>query len=586
VLSVRGKDVRLTSGQRPKRYPGAKPIADIFLSYNRDDASVARTYAEAFKREGFDVWWDAELKSGEAYDEVTETALRSAKAVVVLWSARSVASRWVRAEATVADRNKTLMPVMIEPCERPIMFELTQTAELGHWDGAADEPAWIAFVADVRRIASQERQPYANGPVQPSAPALHSIPESERVAELGSMPSIAILPFTNRSRIEDDDIFAEELVEDISAALSRSAMLRVLGSISTAHLKKGTFTDLAAVGEQLGVRYLLEGNVRRTGQDLKVTAQLIAPATGELLWTGHFARPLENLQQLQEELVAEVAASLDVKIQNIDMERAHRKPADLTAWEAIQRSILLLRRADVDSFKSALKEANRAVELAPDFGPAHAAAASYSANIYQMADPDDPAKVSQIHDCARKALEIDPKSEGTLWCAANAYALTGFPEKGLPLAKKAYNIAPNHGFASNQLGLCHCLMGQSEEAMKYLEIASSLLPDSHMRVWPVYWQAVLLFQERRWEKAEGYAEECLFIVPDFFPAHLVKAYAYWHDGSHGMAIQSLSRLQELGVTREQADRYTGRCYTNVSFAIEFSENIDEMWAAFDASQTG
>ncbi len=114
---------------------------DIFLSYNREDQAKARVFAEAFASQGFNVWWDADLKSGEAYDEVTETALRTAKAVVVLWSKKSAASRWVRAEATLADRNKTLVPCMIEACERPIMFELTQTAELGHWRGDASDAA-------------------------------------------------------------------------------------------------------------------------------------------------------------------------------------------------------------------------------------------------------------------------------------------------------------------------------------------------------------------------------------------------------------------------------------------------------------
>src|SRR6478736_4112029 len=114
-------------------------MPDIFLSYNRDDQAAARRFAEAFSHEGFDVWWDVTLRSGEAYDQVTENALKSAKAVVVLWSTRSVASRWVRAEATLADRNRTLVPVMIETCERPIMFELTQTAELSRWGGEAND---------------------------------------------------------------------------------------------------------------------------------------------------------------------------------------------------------------------------------------------------------------------------------------------------------------------------------------------------------------------------------------------------------------------------------------------------------------
>ena len=97
-------------------------MPDVFLSYNREDQAAARRFAEAFAGQGLDVWWDTALKSGEAYDEVTEAALREAKAVVVLWSKKSVVSRWVRAEAMLADRSKTLVPCMIEPCERPIMF--------------------------------------------------------------------------------------------------------------------------------------------------------------------------------------------------------------------------------------------------------------------------------------------------------------------------------------------------------------------------------------------------------------------------------------------------------------------------------
>ena len=87
---------------------------DIFLSYNREDAARARHFADGFAAEGLEVWWDVALRSGEAYDKVTEDALRNAKAVVVLWSPRSVESRWCRAEATLADRRKTLMPAMIE----------------------------------------------------------------------------------------------------------------------------------------------------------------------------------------------------------------------------------------------------------------------------------------------------------------------------------------------------------------------------------------------------------------------------------------------------------------------------------------
>ena len=174
---------------------------DIFLSYNREDQARAKLFAEAFEREGFNVWWDVGLRTGEAYDEVTENALRTAKSVVVLWSTRSVQSRWVRAEATIADRNKTLVPCMIEPCERPIMFELTQTADLSHWRGDAQDAAWQTFLSDVRKFVGDGQSAPAHMAIEPS-PLLK--------------PSIAVLPFLNMSNDPEQSYFADGVTEEIN----------------------------------------------------------------------------------------------------------------------------------------------------------------------------------------------------------------------------------------------------------------------------------------------------------------------------------------------------------------------------------
>jgi hypothetical protein len=109
-------------------------------------------FAEALGDEGFHVWWDASLHSGETFDEVIERNLREAQAVVVLWSPRSVASRWVRAEATQADRKNKLVPAMIEPCDRPVIFELTHTADLCDWTGDITDIHWRTFMDDLRRL--------------------------------------------------------------------------------------------------------------------------------------------------------------------------------------------------------------------------------------------------------------------------------------------------------------------------------------------------------------------------------------------------------------------------------------------------
>ena len=157
---------------------------DIFISYCSEDRDVARRYAQRFVDEGFTVWWDAALHSGETFDEVIESALKAASAVVVLWSPRSVGSRWVRAEATLADRRNKLAPVTIEPCDRPIIFELTHTADLTRWKGDTSDPAWRSFVKDLHRLvdkAGSGGPPAAAPAIRERAKSVPRIPEQSRI---------------------------------------------------------------------------------------------------------------------------------------------------------------------------------------------------------------------------------------------------------------------------------------------------------------------------------------------------------------------------------------------------------------------
>lgn len=126
-------------------------MSEIFVSYNREDLKTAQIIVDGLTAEGFEVWMDMNLQAGENYDEITEDRLHKARAVVVLWSSRSVKSRWVRAEATIGARKNTLVPLMIEECDRPVMFELIQTTDLSGWKGDRTDPAWLAFVEVIRK---------------------------------------------------------------------------------------------------------------------------------------------------------------------------------------------------------------------------------------------------------------------------------------------------------------------------------------------------------------------------------------------------------------------------------------------------
>jgi formylglycine-generating enzyme required for sulfatase activity len=153
-------------------------MADIFLSYSRADRPKAQMVAEALIAEGFSVWWDKVLRAGQTYDEVTEGMLRDADVVVVLWSAVSVKSKWVRAEATLGQRTSVLVPAMMENVDRPIMFELTQSADLVGWEGDRSDLRWTEFVQDIRRAAEH---------AAPAAPSLAAPPPAPGQAADNSM---------------------------------------------------------------------------------------------------------------------------------------------------------------------------------------------------------------------------------------------------------------------------------------------------------------------------------------------------------------------------------------------------------------
>ncbi len=551
-------------------------MPDIFLSYNRDDQARAQVFAEAFERHGFKVWWDVGLTPGEAYDEVTETALRNAKAVVVLWSKKSVASRWVRAEATLADRNKTLVPCMIEPCERPIMFELTQTAELSHWQGDATDKAWLGFLAGVRRFVAKEAAPAVEVPATPLAAP--TVEETLKPGQSGSAPSLAVLPFTNRSQLPEDEVFAEGMVEDVISALTQGVNVRVLGSMSTAHLRKSATTDLSAVGRQLGVRYLLEGNVRRVGANLRVTTQLLEAETGASIWTAKFDRPLAELAELQEELVTDIAASLDAQVYSLEMERALKKPGDITAWEAVTRAMSAYRKYDTAAVVEGVAEAKRAVAIAPEYALGHAMLGVALANAYLVA-PDDAAEVRRIRAIAERALALAPDDASVLGFVGHALGFIGYPEEGVRHTGRAVRKAPGGGFLHYIHGMTCGMLNRPDEALSHLKLAERLMPGSH-HTWSLKsWLHAAYRDQSRWAEADATADEAISLLPAWPNNYVYKAVYSLQLGRDAEARRHIETARRLGLELAEAERFWRRCAPNDPKLEALIANLRELYAA-------
>jgi len=438
-------------------------MPDIFLSYNREDQATARRYAEAFAAVGFDVWWDTTLRAGEAYDQVTEKALKTARAVVVLWSKQSVDSRWVRAEATLADRQKTLVPVTIEPCERPIMFELTQTAELSHWRGEPADPAWLAFLADLKRFVQ----------TRASAPAPEPLPVPARpLAATVDRLSICVLPFANMSGDAEQEYFADGISEDIITDLSKVSALSVIAR-NSAFAFKGRHLDLLQVARQLNVSHILEGSVRKAGNRVRITAQLINGATNDHIWAERYDRNLDDIFALQDEISQAIVAALRLNLFPEEKRAIEgRRANNLEVYDKYLRAQERLNTAaSPPDFLQAADMYREALALDPDFAEARGGLVQVFVFLIVYA-PERAAEFrKELRVITKEALARAPDhwtthlAQGSMLAGQNDWL-------GADAAfTKMAALAPDSGLSSNLRGTFFAAMGRASDAVSVLENA-------------------------------------------------------------------------------------------------------------------
>lgn len=445
-------------------------MPDIFLSYNREDQAVARLYAEAFKAERFDVWWDVGLRSGEAYDEVTENALRTARAVVVLWSKKSVASRWVRSEATLADRNKTLVPCMIEACERPIMFELTQTAELSHWRGSADDRVWTAFLADVKRFV-EARSDLKLG-VEPA-----TLASVAQVKEAAAKPAILILPFVNMSGDAEQEFFSDGVTEDIITDLGRVSALQVV-SRNAAFALKGRTIAAAQLAREMKVSHILEGSIRKAGQRVRITATLVEAASDAQVWAERFDRTLDDIFAIQDEISQAIVGALKIKLAPAEKRAMERRETENSeAYELLLMARQFARSGSQRVKPLIIRLCRRIIELDPKFARPWAQIAFAQAEQQQRGEMQDGSDWGLA--AATRALELDPNLAEAHAARAEVAARANIGQRAEIVAELdiALKLDPNCFEALLCYGYVYLGEQNYAEAIRYYERAIAVEPD-------------------------------------------------------------------------------------------------------------
>jgi TolB-like protein len=475
-------------------------MPDIFLSYSREDDATARRFAEELGRAGFSVWWDQALRSGVTYDEVTEQALRDAKAVVVLWSRQSVHSRWVRSEATIADRKGTLLPVMIEHCDRPVMFELTQSADLTHWKGDVNDKAWRAFIDDVRGYVSGVEAgahplPVAMRPVRAlglKAALLAALlllsgvgagawwllsgrTESEALGSRRPL-TIAVLPFVDYTPTASETPLAEGLAEEITNWLAQVPDLRVVARTS-AFMFKGANQDVRKVGKQLGAAYLVEGSVRRGQNMVRVTVQLVATADGYHKWSKSYDLPDGDALRIEDAVSRSVAEALNARLSD-DTERRWkaRQANGREAYGLYIQGRYEQRLQTPEGNLRAMELYRRAIVLDPKFSVAYVSLAETTLNSVSLNGREQKAAVAEAEPLVDQALVLSPELPEAI-AARGMLAVAQYRNQdALNLMQHALALNPSDADTHRRLGNIYEQLAQPRQAVAQYDVAAQLDP--------------------------------------------------------------------------------------------------------------
>jgi TolB-like protein/class 3 adenylate cyclase/Tfp pilus assembly protein PilF len=374
------------------------------------------------------------------------------------------------------------------------------------------------------------------GAKTPSAPIQPTLP-------LPDKPSIAVLPFANMSGDPEQEYFADGMVEEIITALSRIRWLFVIARNST-FTYKGQAVDVKQVGRELGVRYVLEGSVRKAGDRVRITAQLIDAITGAHLWADRFDGSLEDVFDLQDKVAVSVAGIIEPTLRAAEIRRSSERPTpDLTVYDLYLRALPDWASYEKHRIVRALDLLEKAIERDPEYGPVLALAAH--CHSWLAAAGDTRGNSGTALELARRALRAAPEDPEVL--AAGAYVL-GIHGEDIAVAISLVDraLALNPSFARGWLGsgLLRAFAGNPDLALEHFTTFQRLDPSERF---PAALTAVAtaLFFKHRFNEAAAKLLQSLELAPDFAITYRLLASCYAHLGQIGEAQEIVGRLRAI-----------------------------------------
>jgi len=302
------------------------------------------------------------------------------------------------------------------------------------------------------------------------------VTESTPALPLPSKPSIAVLPFQNMSGDPSEDYFADGVVEEITTALSRIRWLFVIARNSS-FTYKGRMVDVKQVGRELGVRYALEGSVRKAANRVRVTAQLIDAVTGHHVWAERYDRELAAIFALQDEITERVVAAVEPQLYAAEGIRAKRKPPEsLDAWECVVRALSCVNSRSQNDYAMARELLERAIELDPAYAQAYALFAYVMGLEVLYGWKPREIALARALEAAQKAVVLDSDDAWAHFALGFVYGMTRRAEEAVVEHEKALALNPNFALAYTYQGSALAYLGRGEEALLKIDASERLSP--------------------------------------------------------------------------------------------------------------
>ncbi len=376
----------------------------------------------------------------------------------------------------------------------------------------------------------------------------HSADDREAL-KLPDKPSIAILPFENMSGDPEQEYFADGITEDIITALSKFRWFFVTARNSSFSYR-GTATDVKQIGKELGVRYVLEGSVRKSGNRVRITAQLIEAENGNHIWAERYDRELADIFELQDEITLTIAAAVEPELAGSERSRALYKPTnDLKAWDFYQRGLAKLWQLDKENTAEGAGFMREAVSMDPRFGQAYAYLAFVDFWDVVLGWTEDRERtLRQGIANAQKAISIDQRDYIAHWALGRLHNANGNQQSAISELETSISINPNFVHAYHGLCTVHTHLGHPEKAIEYADMAIRLSPNDPLMWTFVAYKGMAYAILGKFEKAIELLEHaCRYPTVQCLPPALLAAY-YALVGRKEDAAASLAHARSLEPT--------------------------------------